>query len=86
VVAGIGTDAFVNRKLRRPEGWSDWVKVGTAKAKGTLALTSSTNGGGSMYYIDASGETVEVTTSDFGDTWASRTVGPLALELVALRR
>jgi Glycosyl hydrolases family 25 len=69
VVAGIGTDSFIYRKLRRPNGWSDWVKVGTDKAKGTLALTSSANGGGSMYYIESSGETVEVTTSDYGDTW-----------------
>jgi hypothetical protein len=72
VVAGIGNDSFVYRKTwSSAKGWgAAWKKVSPTKAKGTLALTSSGKGAGAMYYIEASGATVEITTSDFGDTWA----------------
>ena len=70
VVAGIGNDSFVYRKMwSSAKGWGAWTKVSPTKAKGTLALTSSGNGAGAMYYIEASGATVEITTSNYGDTW-----------------
>jgi lysozyme len=71
VVAGIGTDSFVYRKTwSSSHGWGDWTKVSPTKAKGTLALTSSGKGAGAMYYIETSGQTVEITTSNYGSTWA----------------
>jgi hypothetical protein len=70
VIAGIGADSFVYRRVSSGEAWGHWVKVSPTKAKGTLALTSSGTGAGAMYYIEASGETVQLTTSDYGETWA----------------
>jgi Glycosyl hydrolases family 25 len=71
-IAGIGADSFIYRRVTAGGGapWGDWVKVSPTKAKGTLALTSSGTGAGAMYYIEASGETVELTTKDYGETWA----------------
>jgi Glycosyl hydrolases family 25 len=70
VVAGIGNDSFVYRKTwSHANGWGAWTKVSPTKAKGTLALTSSGKGAGAMYYIDTSGQTVEITTSNYGETW-----------------
>jgi hypothetical protein len=71
VVAGIGTDSFVWRITWSAAGWGVWRKVSPTKAKGTLALiTTSADGGGKLYYIEASGQTVEMTTSDYGASWA----------------
>lgn len=71
-IAGIGADSFIYRRVTAGGAapWGDWVKVSPTKAKGTLALTSSGTGAGAMYYIEASGETVELTTKDYGETWA----------------
>jgi hypothetical protein len=69
VLAGIGADSFVYRKAWSGSAWGDWAKVSTTKAKGTLALTSAGTGDGAIYYIEASGQTVEITTSNYGDTW-----------------
>lgn len=71
VVAGIGTDSFVWRITWSAAGWGTWGKVSPTKAKGSLALIStSANGGGKLYYIEASGQTVEMTTSNYGENWA----------------
>jgi hypothetical protein len=70
VVAGIGTDSYVWRKIWNGTNWDDWTKASPTTAKGTLALTSSGDGAGNMYYIETSGQTVEITTSNYGDTWA----------------
>lgn len=70
LVAGIGADSFVYRKMWLAGGWGTWAKVSPTKAKGSLALTSSGQGAGSLFYIEMSGETVEITTSNYGDTWA----------------
>jgi len=70
VVAGIGNDSFVHTKTwSQANGWGAWKKVSPTKAKGTLALTSSGKGAGAMYYIEPSGEAVEITTSNYGDSW-----------------
>ena len=70
VIVGIGTDSFVWRKTYSGSSWGAWAKVSPTTAKGTLALTSSGTGAGAMYYIETSGQTVEMTTSNYGDTWA----------------
>jgi lysozyme len=69
LVAGIGADSYVYRKMWSWQAWGDWAKVSPTQAKGTLALTSAGTGDGAMYYIETSGETVEITTSNYGDTW-----------------
>ena len=70
VVAGIGADSFVYVKIWSGKAWGNWAKVSPTKAKGTLALTSAGKGDGAMYYIETSGQTVEITTSNYGRTWA----------------
>ena len=69
VLIGIGSDSFVYRKAWSGSAWGDWAKVSSTKAKGTLALTSAGTGDGAIYYIETSGQTVEITTSNYGDTW-----------------
>ena len=70
VVAGIGTDSFVWRIMWSPKGWGQWKKISPTKAKGSLALiSSSTDGGGKLYYIETSGQTVEMTTANYGGDW-----------------
>ncbi len=70
VVVGIGTDSFVYRTRFSGTAWTVWVKVSPTQAKGNLALTSSGGGAGSLFYIETSGATVKMTTSNYGDTWA----------------
>ncbi|HUB37587.1 MAG TPA: GH25 family lysozyme [Streptosporangiaceae bacterium] len=70
VVAGIGTDSYVYRTTSSGGAWGEWAKVSPTKAKGTLALTSAGTGDGAIYYIELSGQTVEINTSNYGDTWA----------------
>lgn len=71
VVVGIGTDSNVWRVMWSIHVWGQWRSVSPTKAKGSLALIStSADGGGKLYYIEASGQTVEMTTSDYGDNWA----------------
>jgi GH25 family lysozyme M1 (1,4-beta-N-acetylmuramidase) len=71
LVAGIGTDAFVWRRAWSVKGWGRWQQVSPTKAKGSLALiVTATDGGGKMYYIEPSGETIEITTTDYGTTWS----------------
>ena len=70
VVAGIGTDSFVWRRAWSVQGWGRWQKVSPTEAKGTLALiVTAAAGVGKMYYIERSGATIELTTTDFGTTW-----------------
>ena len=70
VVAGIGADSFVYRTTWSGHAWDGWAKASTTKAKGTLALTSSGDGAGAMFYIESSGQTVQMTTTDYGNSWA----------------
>jgi lysozyme len=70
VVAGIGTDSYVYRTTYTSAGWSAWVKVSPTTAKGSVALISSGTGAGSLFYIETSGQTVQMTTSNYGDSWS----------------
>ena len=71
VVVGIGTDSFVWRRAWSVQGWGRWQKVSPTEAKGTLAvIVTAAAGVGKMYYIERSGETIELTTTDYGTTWA----------------
>jgi hypothetical protein len=70
VLVGIGADSYVYRKTwSSAQGWGGWAKVSPTTAKGTLALTSAGTGDGALYYIETSGQTVEITTSNYGGTW-----------------
>ena len=69
VVAGIGTDSCVWRRMWSANGWGAWARVSAAKAKGNVALTTSGESAGHLYYIEPSGETVQLTTSNNGNTW-----------------
>jgi hypothetical protein len=69
LVAGIGTDSFVWRRMWSVKGWGHWARVSPTTAKGTLALIVTGESDGKMYYIERSGATVEISTSNWGDTW-----------------
>jgi hypothetical protein len=70
VVVGIGADSFVWQSRWTGKDFGPWVKVSPTKAKGSLAVTATaTDGQGKLYYIETSGKTVEMSTSNFGQTW-----------------
>jgi lysozyme len=69
-VAGIGTDSYVYLTTWSGKSWGAWVKVSATAAKGTVALVSSGDGAGSLFYIETSGQTVQMTTSNYGVSWS----------------
>jgi len=68
-IAGIGTDSFVWRRLWSVHGWGAWARVSPTKARGSLALITVGASEGKMYYIEMSGQTVELTTHNYGEAW-----------------
>lgn len=69
LVCGIGTDSYVWTCIWNQNHWSVWRKVSPTKAKGNPSVIAWENGNGKLYYIETSGETVEMTTTNNGYTW-----------------
>jgi lysozyme len=69
VVAGIGSDGYVWRIMWQNNAWGGWGKVSSTKAKGTLSVIASDDSNGQLFYIETSGNTVEMATTNYGDTW-----------------
>ena len=69
LVAGIGTDSYVWTTIWNNNHWSPWRKVSPTKAKGTPAVIAWENGNGKLYYIETTGQTVELTTKNNGYAW-----------------
>ena len=68
-VAGIGSNGYVQVTLWNGTGWSTWATVSSTQAKNAPSLVAWGTSNGSMFYVEESGAVVELTTTDFGQTW-----------------
>jgi GH25 family lysozyme M1 (1,4-beta-N-acetylmuramidase) len=69
VVAGLGKDGFVQAARWQNGTWSAWKNVSLARAKGAPGLVAFGGSEGHLYYTEESGEVIELTTNDSGETW-----------------
>ncbi len=69
LVAGIGTDAHIWTRLFSNSAWGPWRRVSPTTAKGNPSLISWATGSGQLYYIEPSGQTVQMATTNYGNTW-----------------
>jgi lysozyme len=70
VVAGLGTDGFVQAARWDAGKWGAWRNVSPTKAKGAPGLLAWGNGEGRLYYTDAvSGNVIVLGTTDSGQSW-----------------
>ena len=70
VVAGVGTDGYVQAARWDGVAWSDWGSVSPTRAVGTPSLIAWVDGLGLLFYIQESGGVVELTTTNRGKSWA----------------
>jgi hypothetical protein len=69
VVAGLGTDGFV-QAIRWDAGqWGPWKNVSPTKAQGPPSLAAWGTADGRLYYTDESGTVWVLATADGGKTW-----------------
>jgi hypothetical protein len=69
VVAGLGKDGFIQAARFDGTKWSGWTNVSEDKAIGGPALVTFESGTGHLYYTLASGEVIELTSTDGGQSW-----------------
>jgi lysozyme len=70
VVAGIGTDGFVQAARWAVGGdWGPWHNVSPTKAKGGPSLMSWGDADGRLFYTDEAGAVCIMDTGDAGQTW-----------------
>jgi lysozyme len=71
VVAGLGTDGYVQTKRFHPvdQTWGPWRNVSLGKALGAPGLVAWGEGFGKLYYADSQGAVIELSTEDSGATW-----------------
>lgn len=71
VVAGLGTDGFVQTKRYHPveKTWGPWRNVSPTAALGAPGLVAWGTADGQLYYTNESGAVIELATTDSGATW-----------------
>jgi GH25 family lysozyme M1 (1,4-beta-N-acetylmuramidase) len=69
VVAGLGTDGFVQIVRWHDNNWGVWRNVSKAKAKGAPGLVAFGGQEGHLYYTEESGAVIELTTNNSGESW-----------------
>ncbi len=71
VVAGLGTNGYVQTRRYRPESkdWGVWRDVSLGKALGAPALVAWGQADGKLYYTSDTGAVIELTTGDAAATW-----------------
>jgi lysozyme len=70
IVAGLGTDGFVQATRWDAGKWGAWKNVSPTKAKGAPGLLAWGTGNGRLYYTDAaSGNVIVLETTNGGRTW-----------------
>lgn len=70
VVAGWGTDGYIQTTRWQAGQWSAWKNVSTGKAKGAPGLVAIGSADGRLYYTDEASAVIELSTTDGGATWA----------------
>ncbi len=69
VVAGVGTDGFVQAARWSAGKWGPWKNVSLTAAKVGPALTAWGKADGRLYYTDDTGTVCVMVTTDAGQTW-----------------
>lgn len=70
VVAGLGTDGFVQAARWASGKWSAWKNISPTKAKGAPGLLAWGTADGRLYYTEASsGNVIVLATTNGGKTW-----------------
>jgi hypothetical protein len=70
VVAGLGTDGYVQVTRWDNSSWSGWKVVSPGRSTGAPGLLAWPGGQGSLFYVDESGAVIEMDTADSGRTWS----------------
>jgi GH25 family lysozyme M1 (1,4-beta-N-acetylmuramidase) len=69
VVAGLGTDGYVQAARWDAGVWGAWRNVSPTKAKGAPGLLAWGTAAGRLYYTDDAGNVIVLDTADAGKTW-----------------
>lgn len=71
VIAGLGTDGFVQTKRYNPvaNAWGAWQNTSPTKAIGAPGLLAWGAGAGRLYYTNATNAVIALGTNDYGATW-----------------
>lgn len=69
IVAGLGTDGFVQVARWESGKWGEWKNVSPTKAQGSPGLLVWDDGAGRLYYTDEAGNAIVLATADRGKTW-----------------
>ena len=71
VVAGLGTNGYIQTTRFHPKDgtWGPWRDVSPETAIGIAGLTAWAQNAGKLYYINHSGQVIQLTTADAGATW-----------------
>jgi lysozyme len=70
LVAGLGTNGYIQATRWDNSKWSEWATVSPTKAVGAPAINVVIGGTGWLYYIDEASAVVELVTRDHGRTWS----------------
>jgi lysozyme len=70
VVAGLGKDGFIQSARWENGKWSGWTNVAATKALGAPGLIAFGGDEGHLYFTDATGEVIQLSTNDRGQTWS----------------
>jgi len=69
VVAGLGKDGFIQVAVWNDKTWSKWKNVSPTRAIAAPSVTVWDDVHGRMYYVEESGNVIQLITSDRGGTW-----------------
>jgi len=70
VVAGLGTNGFVQTKRFHDGTWGPWRNVSLTKALGAPGLIAWAKSSGHLYYTNETGSVIELVTDNAGATWS----------------
>jgi hypothetical protein len=70
VVAGLGTDGYVQAAVWENGAWGAWRNVSPTKAKGAPGLLAWGQADGRLYYADEAGNVIVLVTTNAGKTWS----------------
>jgi lysozyme len=69
VVAAVATSGYIDVIRWNGKTWSEWNRVSPTTALNSPSLVIVDNEHAQMYYIETTGEVVELKTADNGETW-----------------
>lgn len=70
MVAGLGTDGYVQVRRFVNGAWNPWHNVSPTKARGAPGLLAWGTNQGQLFYTDDSGQVIVLGSTDTGKTWS----------------